>query len=90
MESNIQSDKNIKLPATDLRNQIYELMEGVNLKAKSRQNQQDAGFCFNRFLSLNNVPFRSIYQIWVDNLKNGSLKYPLKNHEYPLNAPLHI
>ncbi len=45
MESNIQSDKNIKLPATDLRNQIYELMEGVNLKAKSRQkNQQDAGF----------------------------------------------
>ena len=33
MESNIQSDKNIKLPATDLRNQIYELMEGVNLKS---------------------------------------------------------
>ena len=31
MESNIQSDKNIKLPATDLRNQIYELMEGVHL-----------------------------------------------------------
>ncbi len=47
MESNIQSDKNIKLPATDLRNQIYELMEGVNLKAKSKQkNQHLAGFCF--------------------------------------------
>ena len=46
MESNIQSDKNIKLPATDLRNQIYELMEGVNLKAKSRQKPAGCWFLF--------------------------------------------
>ena len=46
MESNIQSDKNIKLFTTDLRNQIYELMEGVNLKAKSKQKPASCWFCF--------------------------------------------
>lgn len=30
LESNIQADKNIKLAAPDIRNQIYDLMEGTN------------------------------------------------------------
>ncbi len=30
MESNVQADKKIKQPATDLRNQIYDLIEGTN------------------------------------------------------------
>ena len=28
MESNVQADKKVKIPATDLRNQIYDLIEG--------------------------------------------------------------
>lgn len=30
MESNVQADKKVKRPATDLRNQIYDLIEGTN------------------------------------------------------------
>ncbi|MFK8822012.1 hypothetical protein SL621_24790, partial [Escherichia coli] len=35
MESNIKADKTIKLPTADLRNQIYDLMEGTTKLANS-------------------------------------------------------
>ena len=35
MESNVKADKTIKLPITDIRNQIYDLLEGTTKLATS-------------------------------------------------------
>ena len=35
MDSNVKADKTIKLPITDIRNQIYDLLEGATKLATS-------------------------------------------------------